>query len=171
MPPVDRLNFTRLNPSTQSDDEFCVKYDSKPRVPQSLTLYSIVFIHGLLGHPRKTWEAAATPSKRGNDATKSRSSQKSSIFQRQSDKSPKSGTGSSSSSTVFWPEEYLVPDIPQACVWTYGYDADVVGGLFQAKNKNSVSQHGRDLAAGLERDIRNKVQAMLVLSDLEKLCV
>ena len=58
---------------------------------------------------------------------------------------------------LFWPYEYLAKDIPQARVWTYGYNADVVGGLFQASNKNSVSQHGRDLAVRLERDVDNEV--------------
>jgi len=42
-------------------------------------------------------------------------------------------------------------------MWTYGYDADVIGGVFQANNKNSVSQHGRDLAVRIEREIDNKV--------------
>ncbi|KAK3326590.1 hypothetical protein B0H66DRAFT_165615 [Apodospora peruviana] len=37
---------------------------------------------------------------------------------------------------VFWPRDYLVPDIPEARVWTYGYNADVIGGMFQASNKN-----------------------------------
>jgi hypothetical protein len=41
-------------------------------------------------------------------------------------------------------------------VWTYGYNADVIG-VFQANNKNSVSQHGRDLAVKLEREIENGV--------------
>ena len=57
---------------------------------------------------------------------------------------------------VFWPEEFLTSDVPEARVWTYGYDADAIGGLFQA-NKNSVSQHGQDLAVKLEREIENKV--------------
>jgi hypothetical protein len=60
-------------------------------------------------------------------------------------------------SNVFWPEEYLALDIPQAQVWTYGYDADVIGGLFQANNKNSISQHGQDLSVRLEREIQNRV--------------
>jgi hypothetical protein len=42
-------------------------------------------------------------------------------------------------------------------VWTYGYNADVIGGLFQANNKNSISQHGRDLSVRLEREIDNEV--------------
>jgi hypothetical protein len=50
----------------------------------------------------------------------------------------------------------LTHDIPEARVWTYGYNADVIG-VFQANNKNSVSQHGRDLAVKLEREIENGV--------------
>lgn len=38
-----------------------------------------------------------------------------------------------------------------------GYNADVVGGLFQGNNQNSVSGYGRNLAVRLERDIKNKV--------------
>jgi hypothetical protein len=64
---------------------------------------------------------------------------------------------STSSHHVFWPEEYLVPDLPGACIWTYGYNADVFGGFFQANNQNSISHHGRDLAARLGREFDNKV--------------
>lgn len=63
---------------------------------------------------------------------------------------------------IFWPEEYLVADLPQARIWTYGYNADVIGGLFQVNNKNSVSQHSRDLAVQLEREIDNEVGILLL---------
>jgi len=64
---------------------------------------------------------------------------------------------SASRSEVFWPNDFLVDDIPDARVWTYGYDADTIGGLFAANNKNSISQHGRDLAVRIERDIEDEV--------------
>ena len=35
-------------------------------------------------------------------------------------------------------------------------DADVISGLFQANNKNSVSGHGRDLKVRLKREIDNE---------------
>lgn len=54
-----------------------------------------------------------------------------------------------------------MPDLPQARIWTYGYNADVVKGLFQTNNKNSVSQHGRDLAVQLDREIDNQVYCSL----------
>ena len=66
-------------------------------------------------------------------------------------------SGDSAPERLFWLEEFLTGDISDARVWTYGYNADVIGGLFQANNKNSVSQHGRDLAVKLGREIENEV--------------
>ena len=56
-----------------------------------------------------------------------------------------------------------MPDLPQARIWTYGYNADVIGGLFKSNNKNSVSQHGRDLAVQLDREIDNGVCCALYI--------
>jgi hypothetical protein len=58
---------------------------------------------------------------------------------------------------VFWPHDYIADDIPEARVWTYGYNADTIGGVFAANNKNSVSQHGRDLSVKIEREVDNRV--------------
>ncbi|EMD67316.1 hypothetical protein COCSADRAFT_23711 [Bipolaris sorokiniana ND90Pr] len=150
---VQPLGFTRLTPSTQSDDEFSLNYGR---------INTIIFIHGLRGHPRRTWEEVASPSSVDSNATKtSKSLQIRSFLQRKSARSPAPETSQAQSppsipasslpATVFWPEEYLVPDIPQACVWTYGYNADVIGGLYKAPNKNSISQHGNDLSNQLDR--------------------
>ncbi|KAI0179599.1 hypothetical protein GGR52DRAFT_579405 [Hypoxylon sp. FL1284] len=89
---------------------------------------NIIFVHGLRGHPQKTWEATSN-----------------------SDRAASPGRRK-----VFWPRDYLVEDLPEANVWTYGYNADVIGGLFQADNQNSVSQHGRDLAVKIERDLEKE---------------
>lgn len=51
-------------------------------------------------------------------------------------------------------------------MWTYGYDANVIEGLFQASYQNSVSQHGRDLAARLERDVDNEDPIVFVVHSL-----
>ncbi|EUC36943.1 hypothetical protein COCCADRAFT_86924, partial [Bipolaris zeicola 26-R-13] len=159
---VHRLDFTRLTPSTQNDDEFCV---------------NIIFIHGLRGHPRRTWEGNIKPSSIGSDATKkSKSLQIRSFFRREQARSPApeisqaqdppSTPTSSSPSSIFWPEEYLVPDIPRACIWTYGYNADVIGGIFKANNQNSISQHGQDLSVRLEREICNEKPILFVVHSL-----
>lgn len=51
-------------------------------------------------------------------------------------------------------------------MWTYGYDADVIGGLFKAGNQNSISQHSRNLAVKLERDIDNEDPIVFVAHSL-----
>lgn len=164
---------------------------------------SVIFVHGLKGHPRKTWgppkkdardlasaqpspskwkavqsffhSKRATPSSISDVASESSqtnsstvssicaststsSSVSSSVFSSAS--ASTSVTSPSSTSTtekLFWPLEFLVEDVPQARIWTYGYNADVLAGMFQMNNKNSVSQHGRDLAARLERELDNDV--------------
>jgi hypothetical protein len=61
------------------------------------------------------------------------------------------------SSKVFWPEDYLPNDLPTARIWTYGYNADVIGDLFQSNNKNSIPQHGQDLAVQIGLEIETEV--------------
>lgn len=140
-----------------------------------LITYSIVFVHGLRGHPRGTWEtakaAAAAAAGAGSSDTIKRFKRLRSWVQRlghrfvatrtEQAQDPFSSSAYSApalaQSTVFWPEEYLAVDIPQARVWTYGYNADVIGGLFGANNRNSISEHGRDLSVKLVREIDNEV--------------
>lgn len=121
-----------------------------------LTQGSIVFVHGLRGHPRYTWMSSH---KTGNEPSNWRQNLKpafkSSARSSESD-CTKDGT-SARQGQLFWPHEYLVKDIPQARVWTYGYNADVVGDAFKGSNLKSVSQHGQDLALKLERDVDNEV--------------
>jgi hypothetical protein len=119
-----------------------------------------VFVHGLRGHPRRTWEESADVSSNDEGSALSKRKTFRSLFKAKSSISTTSSKKSEESSAprqVFWPKEYLTHDIPQARIWTYGYNADVIGGLFQANNKNSVSQHGRDLAVRVEREIENEV--------------
>ena len=125
-----------------------------------LTESSIVLVHGLRGHPFQTW---ASNQQLGDERTEGPTSRRQHIrsffkpttspFKSNSTQEP----AVSRTQQVFWPKEYLAEDIPQARVWTYGYNADVIGGLFQANDKNCVSAHGRDLAVRLERDIDNEV--------------
>lgn len=125
-----------------------------------LTESSIVLVHGLRGHPFQTW---ASNQQAGDERTEGPSSRrwhirpffKSTAAPLESNCTQKPAV--SRTQQVFWPKEYLAEDISQARVWTYGYNADVIGGLFQANDKNCVSAHGRDLAVRLEREIDNEV--------------
>lgn len=120
-------------------------------------------MHGLRRHPRHTWEDSRDV---GSDGAGPATSSKRNIISYFKHKSLTSTadnkTSKDGSAKVFWPDEYLPRDIPEARIWTYGYNADVIGGLFQANNQNSVSQHGQDLAVRLGRDIENEVGSYLV---------
>ena len=166
MTTVHRHSLTRLRGSEQNNGQVSL---------------NIVFVHGLRGHPRGTWEATtttttATSASNSSDNTTRKPKGLKSLFKRRTAKSlptsteqaqPPSGPASSPPpATVFWPEAYLAADIPQACVWTYGYNADVIGGLFQTNNKNSISQHGRDLSVRLEREIDNGKPLAFVVHSL-----
>ena len=125
-----------------------------------LTGSSIVLVHGLRGHPFQTWASNQQAGHERTEGPPSRRQQIRSFFK--STKPPLESNSTqepavSRTQQVFWPKDYLAEDISQARVWTYGYNADVIGGLFQANDKNSVLAHGRDLAVRLEREIDNEV--------------
>ncbi|KAL9025121.1 MAG: hypothetical protein Q9196_006007 [Gyalolechia fulgens] len=143
---VNRIGFTELPGTGGAGDR---SLGSKS--------VNIILVHGLRGHPYKTWtsnEKADNPPAVGSSSWLQK-------FQSPF-KSPTPPSESNSTENdrrqqdVFWPLEFLAKDIFEARVWTYGYNADVIGGLFKANNKNSVSGHGRDLAVRLERDVGNE---------------
>lgn len=135
---------------------------------------SIVFVHGLRGHPRKTWEypALAQQDVLGTNAVGLGTvpGKKSRLFGNLKHKILKSSTparsslqiaGSSglekSSETIYWPADLLPSVVPSAKIWTYGYNADVHGGFFQPNNKNSILEHGNDFMMKVERALRDEV--------------
>ncbi|KAJ6161071.1 hypothetical protein N7470_004467 [Penicillium chermesinum] len=135
---------------------------------------NIVFVHGLRGHPRRTWEytdpTGNHPSTNGPSLHEETSpSEKRSWIRRLKPSSrPKQANDANSPShdtaagklgceATFWPADELPKTVPQADIFTYGYNADVIEGIFQQNNKNSIFQHGNDLMVRLERSIGNDV--------------
>lgn len=121
---------------------------------------SVVFVHGLGGAPRRTWEVAANDHASFEESSfKPKRSLIKKLFQRPkppSTEPPKPESSSSSStptptpSAIFWPNDFLANDLPEARIWTYGYNADMFGGIFKAGNKSNISQHGDDLRGSIE---------------------
>ncbi|KAK6950452.1 hypothetical protein Daesc_008780 [Daldinia eschscholtzii] len=134
-----------------------------------LTQLSTPAICEVKGHPQTTWEDNSTG--RGEHSAPtlwrrigiriSRPKSASNIISDDDDDDKEDGDevedqrSSSTQHKVFWPRDYLAEDFPKARVWTYGYNADVIG-AFQANNKNSVSQHGKDFAVRVERNLKSK---------------
>lgn len=162
-PSVQRIGFTRLS---RSDSE-------EARLPK----VNIIFVHGLRGHPQTTWEHRKREAReQNNTGTSARRHRFATIF-RPRRIAPdhtnvneidniENGGEPTGEHKVFWPRDYLLEDVPEAEIWTYGYNADVIGGLFQANNDNSVSQHGRVLSVKLERDIQNEAPIIFMAHGL-----
>ncbi|KAI1124886.1 hypothetical protein F5Y10DRAFT_284664 [Nemania abortiva] len=100
----------------------------------------LVFVHGLQGHPERTWTYAP-----GNSHVKKRRP-----FFRRKDKEE---VPSSSEAPVYWPYDLLAkhPDLSKTRIMAYGYDS-LVTKFFDANNKQNISEHGNDLMVALEQE-------------------
>ena len=82
----------------------------------------VVFVHGLQGHPWKTWRY------KGPKTSKLPSFRK---------KTPRT--------RVFWPRDLLTEDISNVRVLTYGYDSQISHYTSGPVNQSNISQHGLSL--------------------------
>jgi hypothetical protein len=104
-------------------------------------LSSIVFVHGIQGHPRKTWAYGPDPGKpKGKISKIIRSRKKSS-----------EGSGlDSHQGFLYWPEDLLSKDFEDVRIMTYGYDSHVSHFFKGPANQNNIHAHGRSLLNALE---------------------
>ncbi|CAG9954248.1 unnamed protein product [Clonostachys rosea f. rosea IK726] len=169
---VSRNGFTRLGKDVARSEPprwKLVKIRSPyPRV--LLTCPSIIFIHGLRGHPQNTWGRGSDEGRdTEREPTPEPTSRLKTFFKRDKSRlrSDRSSPGPSNPQPrPFWPHEFIPHDIPEAIVWTYGYNSEVISGVFTPNNENSVFQHGRDLAGRFEREIKNEHPVIFVAHSL-----
>lgn len=105
---------------------------------------SVIFVHGLFGHPWSTWAA-----KGRRKAPKPPSS--TTIVQLVGEQARPRSTASLEISTpiksedvIFWPKDLLRQVIPNARIYSFGYDANVEKFMASA-GLNSVHEHGHSL--------------------------
>ena len=114
----------------------------------------IVIVHGLQGHPVKTWtyKAKSSTAEHANTTPKK-------IFSIH--RKPKQKPGSASGPTLgpktiegiekdtYWPRDLLPHDFPNARVLTYGYDSHVSHFFRDTASQNNIITLGRDLLHNL----------------------
>lgn len=109
-------------------------------VTNKLQHASIVFVHGLFGHPKNTW-IARTP----------RDTQMRSSLVDQSSDPPRKRLKSGSQELfdeIFWPRDLLPTAIPTARIITWGYDVRIES-LVMETSKATVFQHAETLLSDL----------------------
>ncbi|KAI1747303.1 hypothetical protein F4782DRAFT_535596 [Xylaria castorea] len=173
---VDDTGFTLLHPLTSK---------AASRRPPTV---NVVFVHGLRGHPRKTWEYPA-PVQQGTVGASSSGfgtapAKKGRLFGNLKRKILQPPTGAELSllvagssdvvcgnETIYWPADFLPSVLPRAKIWTYGYNAEVSGKFFRANNKNNILEHGNDFMMKLERTLRDELPIIFVAHSLGGLVV
>ncbi len=99
----------------------------------------IIFVHGLQGHPRKTWHF-------GNEddtAELYRHTLARGLFgKRAKDPSP---SRSKPDSSIYWPKDLLPKDQDNVRILTYGYDSRISHFFSGPANQLNISQHGEAL--------------------------
>ncbi|KAK3941378.1 hypothetical protein QBC46DRAFT_431135 [Diplogelasinospora grovesii] len=160
---------------TQSvrDTGFSVVYE--PEISEA-PVVDIVIVHGLQGHPYKTWadnrslKTPATPSTRPKgvkglvgDKDDRRHSFRSTIhrllqrfFPRSTSKSQwktgKDEDDGAKTVSAFWPRDLLPNECPNSRILVYGYDTKVTKYMAGATNKNTVFSHSKDMLFALGRE-------------------
>ena len=82
----------------------------------------VVFVHGLQGHPWKTWRYKEPRTSKMPSFSK---------------KSPQK--------RVFWLRDLLADDVPNVRIFTYGYDSKISHYTSGPVNQSNISQHGLSL--------------------------
>jgi hypothetical protein len=111
---------------------------------------SIVFVHGLQGHPRNTWTREAVASQSAG-RTSPGTNNRPQTLQR-----PRrfsfTTKARSDEKEVFWPAELLPYDCPNARIMTWGYDSDVSKFFGGPANQGNIFTHAKDLLYALSRE-------------------
>ncbi|KAL6805248.1 hypothetical protein J3E68DRAFT_441739 [Trichoderma sp. SZMC 28012] len=145
------------------DTGLSVVYETENSPP----VVDIVFVHGLQGHPFKTWTyRPKTPDILESSTSTGEREGKLSRIRRmlwKSSNAPPTDCAQSSTTTlpeengshrepVFWPADLLPTECPSSRILTFGYDSKITKYRAGAINQNSILSHSKDLLFSLHRE-------------------
>ncbi|PVH97016.1 hypothetical protein DM02DRAFT_96194 [Periconia macrospinosa] len=156
---VERLGLSLVYPTENNTGD------------QTVHTANIIFVHGLRGHPQHTWEYTSRDPRSSSkpaaaDNPKKKRGFRSKLSHVLHEKKSPSPAQEPPHNATYWPAQILPSRVPRARIWTYGYNADVITGIFQANNKNSILQHANDLMVKLERTLDDSQPIIFVAHSL-----
>ncbi|CAH0025972.1 unnamed protein product, partial [Clonostachys rhizophaga] len=107
----------------------------------------ILFVHGLQGHPQKTWTYRQPPDNQDKPLPPWKKRLR---WPRQEAQSTAHQSGAGKAADVFWPRDLLPRQCPNARILTFGYDSKVTKG-YTPVDKGSIFSHVEDLLYSLDR--------------------
>ncbi|KAL7915400.1 hypothetical protein GGI35DRAFT_466844 [Trichoderma velutinum] len=128
-------------------------------------IVDIVFVHGLQGHPFKTWtchpktldapESAVMGEKEGKRSVIHRVAIR--LLGKSSKAAPTCAVALPEGNTtllnsVFWPADLLPKECPNSRILMFGYDSKVTKYTAGSVNQSSIHSHGKDLLFALRRE-------------------
>ena len=102
----------------------------------------VVFVHGLQGHPKRTWQSGSPAKARKHLRERLKEFSLSGARDKR-DKVHEDG--------LFWPAEVLPRDFNDVRILTYGYDSRVTNAFKGPTSKNGIFQHGSSFLRALSR--------------------
>ncbi|KAI0438491.1 hypothetical protein F4803DRAFT_91608 [Xylaria telfairii] len=118
-------------------------------VPRDNPTLDIVFVHGFTGHPERTWKHKRGDSTHSEDDN-GETSEPPSKAPRFNPFKPAHQSKDSAHSAVYWPRDLLPATLPNARVFTYGYDTHIRHWASQPVNRNTVRDIAWDFLVALE---------------------
>lgn len=134
-----------------ADTGLSIVYTPSPDVSPSV---DIVFVHGLQGHPKRTWTKQL--GRKANRSSKARWKWKLGIGR------PGSQPDDTMHTDTFWPADLLPNECPSARILTFGYDSIVTKFFGERVNQNHPSANAKDLLYALSRLRKDCVSRQLL---------
>lgn len=170
--PIADVGLTCLNNPEDAVTEYVLESSLAWWPLHKLIWTSIIFVHGLQGHPKNTWtyesKLANSPSPQVPSPSKDSRRNKSrvlgifpkSLKGNKSKPIPSQNEinqqieGSNQENNIFWPGDLLKDDVPKARIIMFGYNTNITEG-YHAAHQGNIFSHARDLLYGLEAKRRN----------------
>ena len=128
-----------------------------------LSTSSIIFIHGLQGHPRETWSHRTSADSESITSTGTgKRSRLRRILRFGPKEQPTAAAEQVHESCVFWPFDLLRGDCPNARIITWGYNSVITKFFDGAVNQGSIFTHAKDLLFDLSKERSDCVSDSLV---------
>ena len=122
-------------------EEGLTQVDGHPKDHEFIA--DVIFVHGLQGHPKRTWQSKPPTKPRKNLCDRIKGF---SILGHHGQKGKNQGVDG-----LFWPAELLPRDFNNVRILTYGYDTKVTKAFKGPTSKDGIFQHGSSFLGALKR--------------------